>query len=56
MRLENVTTFHSKEGKMIEKLIRWAIRTFLKDKHLHSNPKTAAVVDFPKEVKDAERP
>jgi len=36
---------------MIERLIRWAIKTFLKDKHLHSNPKPAitAVVDFPKE-------
>ena len=42
----------------MEAIIRWMIKTFLKDMHLHRDPsphKQTAVVNFPKEGTDAER-
>ncbi len=32
---------------MIEKLVRWLIKTFLKGYHLHRDPTKTVVVNFP---------
>ena len=40
----------------MEAIIRWLIKTFLKNKHLHSDPKPklTAVINFPKEGADGD--